>query len=118
MVVTDKVNFTYAALSDVNKLGIMEDDDFESDDDRARVLLELGEFHRRRGEIRSAEVVWESVSSECAGSRHVPEALFRLAEREAEGGRWREAEGRYRRLIRDFGSSARGIQARDRLDAL
>ncbi len=87
-------------------------------DAKAQVLIDLGDHHAREGEQRAARRDWESVESECPGSALLPEALYRLALLSEERGDWEESESLYRRLLREHGASARGIQARENLDAV
>ncbi|MBN2172216.1 MAG: tetratricopeptide repeat protein [Candidatus Krumholzibacteriota bacterium] len=87
-------------------------------DERARVLLALGDRHARAGRDAAARRAWEAVESDCAGATLLPEALFRLAALEEEAGRWDAAEALYTRLQREHGASARGIEAVARREAL
>ena len=87
-------------------------------DDRAELLLELGDYHARGDRPEPARRAWERVESEAPGSGLLPEALFRLARLAEEAGEWRRAAAHYDRLRLEFGASGRGIEARGRREAL
>lgn len=86
--------------------------------DRAECLLDLGLYYRDSERSGPAERSWEAIEAEDDRSAVFQESLYLralLAERE---GRWAEAETLLDRLQREFGGSAWGRQARDRLDAM
>lgn len=85
---------------------------------RAELLLDLGDYHARAGRTRPALRAWERVESEAGASGLEPEALFRLARLAEDEGDWRAAGAYYERLMLEFGASARGIEARERREAL
>jgi len=85
---------------------------------RARLRLELGIYHEKAGRAGPALRSWEGIEEDDPRGPIFQESLYRravLAERE---GQWLEAEALLDRLQREFGGSAWGRQARDRLDAL
>ncbi len=83
-------------------------------EERSTHLLELSAYYARRDRPEQAERILESIE----GGPGLPEALYRLALLQEEQGRWGKAELYYRRLIQEHGSSARGLQAREGLEAL
>ncbi len=87
-------------------------------DDRARLLLELGDRHARSGRVEAARRSWARVETDAAGTTLMPEALWRLARQAEDDGDWSRSAAQYDRLLEEFGASARGLEARRRRDSL
>jgi tetratricopeptide (TPR) repeat protein len=87
-------------------------------DARARLLLDLGDRHLRSGRRAAARRSWARIETDAAATTLLPEALWRLARQAEDDGDWSLAAGQYDRLLREFGASARGLEARRRGEAL
>jgi len=85
---------------------------------RARRRLQLGSYYEGRGDAKRARRSWEAVEGEDDRGPIFQESLFRRALLEEKESRWDDAEALLDRLQLEFGGSAWGLRARDRLDAL